>query len=68
MLTSPFLQVGAAALLHLREEAELVRTMLAFAEGDAEGEQETKEELYAARELCLAVDDVIAAMPQPKEE
>ena len=60
--------MGAAALLHLREEAEIVRTMLAFAEGGAEGDEEARDELFAARELCLAIDEVVAAMPQPKEE
>jgi hypothetical protein len=61
---------GAAALLALREEAELLRTMLAFVEdGTApEAEEEARAEAGAAAALCAAVDDVIAAMPQPEAE
>ena len=64
--------VGAAALLALREDAELVRTMLAFTdapEADAAlVDAEARAEASAAAALCTAVDAVIAAMPQPAKE
>jgi len=61
--------VGAAALLHLREDAELLRTMLSLTEGEAAGaDEEAQRECAAAAETCRAVDAVIAAMPQPEEE
>jgi hypothetical protein len=62
--------VGAAALLALREDAELLRTMLAFTDegGAAEAAEEARAEAGAASALCAAVDAVIAAMPQPEEE
>jgi hypothetical protein len=68
--TSGTAAVGAAALLALREDAELLRTMLAFAtEGDAGGaDEEARAEAGAAAAMCAAVDAVVAAMPQPPTE
>ena len=57
--------VGATALLALREDAELWRTMLALAE---EGESDAASKAASAQALCVAVDAVIAAMPQPEED
>lgn len=69
--TSGTAAVGAAALLALREDAELLRTMLAFGDASpqgAEADQEARVEAAAAAALCDAVDLVIAAMPQPEED
>jgi len=61
--------VGAAALLQLREDAELLRTMLALAdEGEVADAEEARREGAAAAALCVAVDAVIGAMPQPDGE
>ena len=61
--------VGAAALLALREDAELLRSMLALADSDsATADDEARAEAAAAAALCDAVDAVIAAMPQPQED
>ena len=56
--------VGATALLALREDAELWRTMLALAE-EGDGSDAASKAASAAA-LCVAVDAVIAAMPQPE--
>ncbi len=69
--TSGTAAVGAAALLALREDAELLRTMLAFGDASpqgAEADDEARSEAAAAAVLCDAVDLVIAAMPQPEED
>lgn len=58
--------VGAAALLSAREEAELWRTMLALAE-EGDGDSDAVAKAASAHALCVAVDAVIAAMPQPEE-
>ena len=64
--------VGAAALLALREDAELWRTMLALAEEGEQsvgmGDEEGRAKAASASALCAAVDAVIAAMPQPEED
>jgi hypothetical protein len=56
--------VGATALLALREDAELWRTMLALAEEGDDSDAASK--AASAQALCAAVDAVIAAMPQPE--
>ena len=56
--------VGAAALLMLREDAEIISATLAFAE-ESDAEEEARDELFAAKALCDSIDAMLAAMPQP---
>ena len=65
--TSAVAAVGAAALLSLREDAELMRTMLSLTDG-GDFDEEAAAECAAAAALCSAVDSVVAAMPQPRED
>jgi hypothetical protein len=66
--TSGAAAVGAAGLLHLREEAKLLQSMLSFVESGEGVDEEALQEFRQAKALCRAVDLVIAAMPQPKED
>lgn len=88
--------VGAAALLQIRENAELFRSMLAVAEvrrrasrlvccvpgrgmaesrrlslpravQEGERDEEARAEFLASSALCESIDDMLKAMPQPKE-
>ena len=58
--------VGAAALLRMREEAEMEASLLGLAE-EGERTADARLELGACTALCAAIDMVLAAMPTPQE-
>lgn len=58
--------VGAAALLKLREDSELLVSLLATAE-EGDKAKEAAEEVAAGRALVDAVDMVLGALPAPSE-